>query len=426
MDIFPNYRAYQAQLPGNTHTLLNEERKAALERVQKEGLFFAENESTQYLPSNAFPLPERLKEPEPSPKEEDIAGLSPSDDEFLFLDGQRVQTRGGPLETPALMTDWLSALENGSLQVQDLPRIPARNGLSDLVIALAGTGVLIELPEGVILEKPIHIRHLNSGNTPLKALRHFIRIGKGASATIIEHHSGPDGVQHLALSTTTIHLDEGAHLNHYKFQQEGSACHHFGGIYIVQHPRSKLHQFQLALGGRISRTDIQTVLEDGAHCDLDGVFLTKDRALIDTHTQIRHAGVGASSRDRYRGIASDQSRGIFQGRIIVDPGARGTRAEMQSRNLLLSENAEIDVKPQLEIHNDDVQCSHGVTLGTLDDEQVFYLASRGVGQKEARKILTFGFTNEVLDALRPESLRQYAQALLESEITRTISPENPS
>jgi len=156
------------------------------------------------------------------------------------------------------------------------------------------------------------------------------------------------------------------------------------------------------------------------------VFLAQNRAQLDTHTRLRHAGPHAISRDDYRGIAGGRGRGVFQGRIIVDPGAQKTRAEMQCRNLLLSQDAEIDAKPQLEIHADDVKCSHGLTVGQLDPGAIFYFASRGVDEEEARRLLTFGFANEIVERIRPQALRQRIQDELGHRLTQSASGSTPS
>jgi Fe-S cluster assembly protein SufD len=211
---------------------------------------------------------------------------------------------------------------------------------------------------------------------------------------------------------TEITLRENAGLEHTKLQAESSRSYHFGGIYAKQQPASRFCQQHAAFGGLIARTEIHSLLGQGADCELNGLFMASGRRHLDTHTLIRHVEARANSREQYRGIAAERGRGVFAGRIVVDKDAQKTDAAMSSRNLLLSEDAEIDSKPQLEIHADDVKCAHGVTIGQLDAEAVFYLESRGIDRTAARNMLTFGFANEMVEKIRHDGLRQQVRDLV--------------
>jgi Fe-S cluster assembly protein SufD len=274
-------------------------------------------------------------------------------------------------------------------------------------------GAYIDIAERVALETPIQILNLSTQAEGLSVTRNLIGLGRHAEARIVETHAGLDTAGYLSAAVTQLNLADGASLDHYKLQLESPRAYHFGGLHIEQQAASRLRQHHSAFGGLIGRTDIHNTLGRGAECDLNGLFMVDGRRHLDTHFVVRHREPHAGSREHYRGIAGDRGRGVCAGRIVVDQAAAKTDAEMSSRNLLLSEDAEIDSKPQLEIHTDDVKCSHGVTVGQLDAESVFYLQSRGIDEITARNMLTFAFANEMVEKIALEPLRrQVRQALL--------------
>ena len=195
-------------------------------------------------------------------------------------------------------------------------------------------------------------------------------------------------------------------------QVETDKAYHFGGVYVKQEKSSRFNQHNLSFGGLLARNEIHAELAIAAECEMNGLFLAKGRQHVDNHTLIQHTEPHGTSRETYRGVLADRARGVFQGRIIVHPQAQKTSAEMDNRNLLLSEDAEIDAKPQLEILADDVKCSHGVAIGQLEPESVFYLVSRGIDQETAKNMLTFAFANEMVEKIGLESLRSRVQGHL--------------
>ncbi len=286
------------------------------------------------------------------------------------------------------------------------------HGFIDFTTAYFRDGAFIQITDGVVLEKPVHILNMATRPDGLAVLRHIIALEKNAEASVIETYAGEPNVGALTTAVTEIALDENASLEHTKLQAESIRSYHFGGIYARQQAFARLRQHHAAFGGLIARTEIHSHLGKGAECELNGLFLASGRHHLDTHTLIRHTEPNASSREHYRGIASERGRGVFSGRIVVEKDAQKTDAEMNNRNLLLSEEAEIDSKPQLEIHADDVKCAHGVTVGQLDAAAVFYLESRGIDQHAARNMLTFGFANEMVEKIRHEGLRHQVRELL--------------
>lgn len=290
-----------------------------------------------------------------------------------------------------------------------------QNGFVDFTGAYFRDGFYLDIPEGVTLDRPVQILHVSTQPEGLAVLRHLVTLGRHAAAHLIETWTGDDAADGLNAAVTEIRLAEGACLDHYKLQLEGTRSFHFGGIYVDQAPSACFRQHQIALGGLLARTEIHSRLARQSECELNGLFLASGRQHLDTHTLIHHAEPDAESREHYRGIASERGRGVFSGRILVEKQAQKTAAEMSSRNLLLSEDAEIDCKPQLEIHADDVKCSHGVTVGQLDDESIFYLQSRGISEATARNMLTFAFANEQIEKIGIEAVRGLVrEALLHS------------
>ena len=280
-----------------------------------------------------------------------------------------------------------------------------RHRFVDFTSAFFRDGVFIAIPAGTVLQQPIQILHLSTRPEGLAVLRHLVSLGHHAEAQIIETYAGENGADYLTAVVTEISLAEGARLDHSKLQNESTQSYHFGGIYIHQHPASRLVQNHAGFGAALARTEIHSRLEKGSECELNGLCLSAGRQHTDTHTILDHQGPEGRSREQYRYIAAGRSRGVFSGRIVVNPLAQKTDAGMNCRNLLLSDDAEIDGKPQLEIHADDVKCSHGVTVGQLDMESVFYLQSRGIDEVSARNMLTFAFANEMVDKVENTELK---------------------
>jgi Fe-S cluster assembly protein SufD len=197
-----------------------------------------------------------------------------------------------------------------------------------------------------------------------------------------------------------------------KLQAEAQQAYHFGGLYVQQAAHARFTQHNFAFGGLVARTDVHTDLAQAAECELNGLYSGIGRQHVDNHTRIQHLQAFAISRERYKGILDGRSRGVFQGRVVVAEHAQKTDSQMHNRNLLLSNDAEADTKPQLEIYADDVKCAHGVTVGQLEEKSIFYLQSRGVDVESARNMLTFAFANEMVAKISLPSLHALVLGLL--------------
>lgn len=336
---------------------------------------------------------------------------------LVFVDGQFSAAHSdlGGLPDAVQIMSIAEALEICPDRVEPCLQAAAgaeEHGLLAFTTAYFRDGAFLRIPDGVALEKPVHLLHIASAPEGLAVLRHGIALGRQARASVIETYAGDPDASYFTAAITRIDLADGAVLEHAKLQAESPRAYHFGHLSARQQPTSCLRQQHAAFGGRIARTELHSRLERGAECELNGLFLASGRRHLDTHTRLHHVEAHAISRESYRGIAAGRGRGVFAGRIVVDPQAQKTDAAMSNRNLLLSEDAEIDSKPQLEIHADDVKCAHGVTIGQLDAQAVFYLQSRGIDEPAARNMLTFAFANEMVEKIRHAGLRQQVRDTL--------------
>jgi Fe-S cluster assembly protein SufD len=252
-------------------------------------------------------------------------------------------------------------------------------------------------------------------------LRNLIVIGENSKAIIIEQYANLTSNVYLTNTITEIKLEKNATLEHYKLQQESEQAFHMGTIYTKQQCNSHFYSHSIALGGALVRSDIQALL-NGEHseCILNGLYLPRHRQHIDHHTFIDHAMPYGTSREYYKGVLNDNARAVFNGKVLVRPYAHKTNAQQTNKNLLLSVGSEIDTKPQLEIYNDDVKCTHGAAVGQLNEEALFYLQSRGINKNDARSLLVYAFVREVIENISLQFLCKHLQLLLNKRLAAEI------
>jgi Fe-S cluster assembly protein SufD len=269
-------------------------------------------------------------------------------------------------------------------------------------------GAVVRIPEDADLEEPIHLVFLaEPGAEPTDSHpRILVLAGERSRASVVEDYVSFGEGAFFTNAVTEIWVAPDAELEHVHFQRESANSHHISALYARLERNARLACHSVSLGGGLVRNDTTaTLLGEGAECSLYGIFLGTGRRHVDNHTTIDHAVPHTTSRELYKGVLDDRSRGIFHGRVIVRPDAQKTDARQSSKNLLLSRGAEIDTKPQLEIHADDVKCSHGSTIGQLDPDALFYLRARGIAADDARRLLTRAFVSEATGNLRFEPLR---------------------
>ena len=281
------------------------------------------------------------------------------------------------------------------------------NAFASLNIGLFRDGAFIKIDAACKLEKPIALIFVDQGEQTLSMPRNLIIMGENASAHVIERQLSDDESTCLSNSATEILLGENANLDYNLIQLQGKKATHIGGTWVQQAKGSQLSTRTITLGGQLIRNELCVSLNgEGAHADCVGLYYGRGRQHIDNHTTIKHCAPNCTSRELYKGILNDRARGVFHGRVKVEQIAQLTVADQQNSNLLLSRDAEIDTKPQLEIYADDVKCAHGATVGELDKKQLFYLQTRGIGLAAAKVLLTYAFAAEVVDLIKIDALRE--------------------
>lgn len=285
--------------------------------------------------------------------------------------------------------------------------VPADEPALALNTALAGDGVVITVSPGTIIERPIHLVFVNSGPTPAAMVtRSLVVVGGGARATFVETHEGRDRLDYQVNTVLQLVVGDDAQVDHVKITREGSAAIHVGTLLANIGARAKFNELGFTAGGAVVRNQLFVLLAgEGTEANLRGLSLLADRQHADSTLTVDHAAAGSQSREVFKAVVDDKARAVFQGKICVRPQAQKTDAKMMSRALLLSDNAEADCKPELEIFADDVQCGHGATTGTLDDQLKFYLMARGIPDKEAEALLIQAFAAEVVEAIGHEGIR---------------------
>ncbi|MBI2993934.1 MAG: Fe-S cluster assembly protein SufD [Gammaproteobacteria bacterium] len=285
--------------------------------------------------------------------------------------------------------------------------------------ALMSDGAVIDIAPGTDSQKPLHLlHHCAPGNAPAAVYtRNLVTVGANARATLIETYTGVAGSEYFMNTVTEIELGPGAALEYYRVQQESLAAFHVGSLAVRQERASRFHSFSIDLGGLLVRNDVDVRLAaGGADARLDGLYIAVDRQHVDNHTRIDHEQPQTRSVENYRGILDGRARAVFNGKVVVHKNAQKTDAQQSNANLLLSSNAEVDTKPELEIYADDVKCGHGATVGRLDEDMLFYLRTRAIPEATARNLLTFAFADEII---RPMPCRMVRDRL-EHSVARTL------
>jgi Fe-S cluster assembly protein SufD len=293
-----------------------------------------------------------------------------------------------------------------------------RHPFAALNTAVVADGAFIHLPAGVELERPIQLVFVSGseGRSTVSAPRILIVAEAASRATVVVQYLG-DGGASLSCPVSEIVLAEGAVLDHVVVQEEEISAHHLAVRQVKLATNSRYSAQTISLGGELARTDIGVTLDgEGAEASLDGLYLVDGAQQADTHLTVRHARPNCNSFQLYKGVLAGSSRAVFNGRIIVDQDAQKTDANQSNRNLLLSDDATVHSNPQLEIFADDVRCTHGSTVGRLDEEAVFYLRSRGIGRDEAIRLLTLAFAGEVLERVPVEELHERLEHVIAARL----------
>ncbi len=292
-----------------------------------------------------------------------------------------------------------------------------RDAFAALNSAFLEDGIYVEVPAGTAVEAPIYAMFVTvPGSAPsMNHPRNLIIAGESSQVTVVEDYVSLGEAEGASFSNTATELIAGdnANVSHYMIVREGEKTYNFSTLRIQQGRSANVATHSLLLGGALIRNNVHPVLAgEGSECLINGLFMARGRQHMDNYMLVEHASPHCDSRQFYNGILSDQSHGVFHGRIIVHKDAQKTDAKQTNRNLLLSDDAQIDTKPQLEIYADDVKCTHGATIGQVDENALFYLRSRGLDEVSARHVLLLAFANECLDRMSSQQVRDHLERLV--------------
>ena len=266
----------------------------------------------------------------------------------------------------------------------------------------------IHIPRGQVVEQPIQIAY--GASSAVSHPRTLIVVGPDAHCTIVETYSGTGA--YFTNAVTEIVAGSGSVVDHYKVQLESSSAFHVGVMCASLGRSANFSATSISLGGALVRNEVTATLSEGTDATLNGLYLVNGSQHVDNHTSIDHAMPHGTSHELYKGILDGQASAVFNGRIIVRKDAQKTDSKQTNKNLVLSDEAVIDTKPELQIFADDVRCTHGATIGQLDAESLFYLQSRGIGKQDARSLLTYAFAQDIVDRIKVQSLRDSLERIL--------------
>ncbi len=285
--------------------------------------------------------------------------------------------------------------------------------------AYMADGAFFYLPPRTVIEEPIHVLHLatgaadSAGRPAVTFPRNLVVLGEASQATVVETFAGPEGAEYFSCPVTEVVCGDGSVLDHYKMQQESTAAYHVATFQLHQGRSSSYALHSISLGGALVRNDVNTLLDgEGSDSVLNGLYMVKGTQFVDHHMRVEHAKPHCHSFELFKGILEERSRAVFNGLIHVHPGAQKTDAKQSNQNLLLSDQALVNSNPQLLIFADDVKCTHGSTVGQLDDDAVFYLRSRGIGREAARSLLVYAFASDIVARIKVPELRRDLEELL--------------
>ena len=399
-----------ANLPGGLS--VGAARAEALARFAASGLPHRRLEDWKYTDLRALvrDLPEPAKPSGAQIEPETLAGIDAW--RIVIVDGGEPVLPAGLAEAGVTVRPLSEALESRPDLVSDWPD-HSRTPILDLNTAFASSGIVLDVPDGVSLGKPVHIACVSTSPEPAAVyLRNRVDVGKGATATIVETFEGPDGVAYLVDSASRLTVADEGRLTWVKVQVEGDAAIHLATAAADVGEGARLVCAPFTLGAAVSRGQMTvTFVGPDATADIAGVQLLGNRQHGDTTLFVDHALPGSASREQFKSVLDGRARGVFQGMILVRPDAQKTDGRMMSQALMLSDGAEMDNKPELEIYADDVQCGHGATAGRIDEDLLFYLRARGIPELQAKALLIEAFVGESIDLIGDEAIAEALSAM---------------
>lgn len=400
-------------------------RRAAMARFVETGYPTTRQEEWRF--TDAAPLAEIPFEPArppsdpPTPREiDEAASFTPGSRRIAFLNGYYRHDLSSlkPAGDGVILESLAEALsERRELIEPHLGRHAAYQSHPFVALntAFLDDGTFLYIPRGTAIKDPIHLLYVwtETDRAAVAHPRNLIVAEREAQATIVETYLGPAESVYFTNTVTEIALGPGARLDHYKLQREGREAFHMGTVEVRQERDSTFSSHLISLGGLLARNETNVRLDaEGCHSTLNGLYIARGRQHLDSRTRVDHAKPHCHSQELYKGILDDRAEGVFNGKIVVHPDAQKTDAKQTNQAILLSADATLNTKPQLEIFADDVKCTHGATVGQLDEEALFYLRSRGISHRRARDLLIRAFADDVIHRVPAESVRAELERIL--------------
>lgn len=399
-------------------------RQAAIARFNELGWPTTRDEDWKY--TNISPISATVftsevdPDPDSAPQPAELLYADSTEDRLVFVNGQFTEDLSSIASPqPGVCICSLTAAldQQRALVEKHLTRYAEyqNDALTALNTAFLSDGLFVYAPKGTVLERPIHAIFISTTNSHPQAVhpRNLVIADSDSELSVLESYVGAGSGVYFNNVVTEVFAADNARIEHYKNVSESEQALHIATLNIQQHRDSTIRGHTVSVGGRLTRNNITTVLDgEGGHCTLDGLNMLSGHQHVDNHLRVEHAKPHCDSREYFKGVYDDSSRGVFSGRIVVHKDAQKTDAKQTNKSLLLSNEALADSKPQLEIFADDVKCTHGATIGQLDDAAVFYMRSRGISEAAAHSVLIYAFANEVLQALRHEPLRNHLRERL--------------
>ncbi|MCF7824493.1 MAG: Fe-S cluster assembly protein SufD [Candidatus Marinimicrobia bacterium] len=428
LNIFKDWVQDQSR-KGSDFVLSKDFRQRSLSEVRTENFPTRKNEEWRYTPlSSVFDRqPSFAAEAEVNPADvEQLTAAFADAHHLVFIDGHFNRTLSDEISVLArdgIAINLLEDLEPGSQD--EVERVIKNAKLTDdnifrhITQGLARTGLFIELQKNIEITKPLHLLFLGtqSGKTTLSNPINVVHLNPNSRLKIIQQFASVTATKALTIPADYFQIDEGAALEIYKLGLESDETDHLSNTYAQLADAGSLNHHQYLFGSRFTRTNTEiNFAGSGSEVVLRGIYLGDKSQHLDIRTYVDHAQPNCMSDQHFRGIMNDHSRGVFNGLVLVREHAQKTNAQQSNKNLLLSRDARVDTKPQLEIHADDVKCAHGATIGELDENALFYLQSRGISKQDAALMLTRAFATEITQEVKLDSLREYIQAEIEARL----------
>jgi Fe-S cluster assembly protein SufD len=421
-----NFEQFEKDTAKSARPFLNRIRKAAIARFAELGFPTLRDEDWKF--TNVTPIAKIPFKPAVASDRNGltVAKLSPVSfqtgvgDRLVFVNGHYAPDLSTlrPLPKGVMVSSLATVLTTQPEAVEPYLARYAKyqqHAFTALNTAFIQDGAFVYIPKGQVVEEPIHLVFVatSDGEGHVAHLRNLVVAGANSQVKLVESYIGLADEVYFTNAVTEIVASDGAVIDHYKLQREGTEAFHVATTQVHQDRGSKFSTHAIQFGGALVRNEVRSVLDaEGCECTLNGLYLADGRQHVDNHTVIDHAKPHCASHELYKGILNGKAHGVFNGKIFVRQDAQKTDAKQTNQTLLLSEEAVIDTKPQLEIYADDVKCTHGATVGQLQEEAIFYLRSRGIGREAARRLLTFAFANDIISRIQIEPLRTQLEEIL--------------